>query len=103
MSPVACPFCHQPIPDSRPLEPSREALDTVARNSVAHLGPCTTRQVAAYLFAPRPSDADLERARRLLERAVRAGQLERVDRWDDSLREVVLYRLPTLAPTAAGG
>lgn len=68
--PLTCPTCGQPVPGTATLI---DLLETVAD------GANTVRQVAAALYGPTVTPAGLERARRKLNAAVRAGQLQVVD------------------------
>lgn len=73
MTMTACPTCGQRLPAVLP-EPVPDPALTLARSLLADHGPLTARQAAAIVRGTAtPMPAELEQARRMLERAVRAG------------------------------
>lgn len=98
---VTCPLCRQSVPEVETLEdlPPTPTPDprTDLMVQVLRSRPRTARQVAAWLAGdPRPVPAEVERARRLLDRAVRTGAAVRtVGRQGLTDRPLVTYSLPT--------
>lgn len=73
---MTCALCRQPLPTAAPAPAADARAEAVAE--LLARGPTTARQAAVWLWgAVRPAAADVERARRMLERAVAGGRAVR--------------------------
>lgn len=92
-----CPNCLQPLPAVTPAEPQPRTFTEARLLTAVAAGHGTASAVARALLGRRPSRAQVEQARRLLETTVRAGLLRRAT--EPTLGGVggtsaTVYRLP---------